>query len=596
VGPSWALLRSQLFATLSKSNLNGHCTGAQELEAALEAAREQLAAAQAQAAPDISCLTPRPQWDELLSAAADADCDAGSGSMSSGSSGSGAKGSSTPDTASTAARVKRLLAAHARERRQARDALPLASALAGPEPPPAMWTLSVSVEACPYFLTEGATLLPPPTAPPREFAAPLGITPDVPRFLRLPTSNSPLLLKPMARKEVEAAVAAVWRAKAAHDALHGGHASDLHAFLHEQLMQLHAGDAAAAVQEGYSLYHAAMQLHDAHGSAAARLFVKILTGQLPEGVLWEQQRLLKALVRMLLGLQQAVGVGLSTSVSIDELSAALRFLLPFQPPEQVAALQQQLHLLAPADGRWDLHALTHAAEARLLFVKSEQQAAEADASQADADEAASAVLEELLSHEVEAIEQHTQAALQRVRQLLLHRAGVGESSAVTGGVWDVVLHALGGGSEGGAAAAGGASGNQSMAAAAAAAGSSLLTAAAASRLRQQGSSRAMKLDSTSTSTSSMAPPGWLGFALTRVDAAGVEQLLAALQSSTLLLPPSCALDLAGALQWISLTCGAAPQPWALLTAAAADASTPSAAAVRASVAAEPAPQHPEAAD
>jgi hypothetical protein len=516
----------------------------------------------------MSCLTPRPDWDRLAAEHSRTqhhhqEYDAG---LDISAAAARDEDDSDKQPASTAGRIAALLEARARERAEARAARLLAQQLAAPDPPAAPWALNVSVEAHACFLTEGATLLPPPPAPPREFAAPLGVGGDVPRFLRRPAAAGQVALAPVGREDVEAAVALVWRSAVARAAAHGGRGCDLHAWLHEHLLQLHAGDHATAVEAGYSLYHAAKRLSDARGSPA--VFFKVLTGQLAEGVFWEQQRLLRAAASVFQRMQQRGAATGHLYLSTEILAAALRFLLPFKPADQQAALQQHLHLLAPADGRWDARAVVGAARVQLvtsaeeLLASGYRELQEAAGGQGEepashARSAADALVEELLNQQLKEIEQHTGAALQRLRQLLLRRLGgapaaeAGAAAEEEGGerLWEEVVQALDEQRGGGPVQADSAS-----------AASSLLATAAAMRLRHQGST-ASRGDAGHAAAAGL--PCWLRAAVFQLAAtrrlhggsaaaAGVEQMLAALRSAALLLPASCRIDVAGALQWGAL--------------------------------------------
>lgn len=432
---------------------------------------------------------------------------------------------------STSARITHLLHLHAHETARLQRALRAAAALVTPDPPASDWRLLVSVESSRYFLTEGSSLplhaqaqaadgsgVPPA---PREFAAPLGLGAHVPRFLRRDEADGAVALVPHGHAAVEAAIAAVWRAKAERDAALGATCA-LHSFLYEYLAGRHPGEAAAAAEEGYSLYHAAGRLRgEGGGSAAADVFVRVLTGQLPEGAFWEQQRLLEALRGAVGAMEKALGGGQQAGgrrgssnedkrsgaasarsaapsdameresaaeaagsgegggeagehaeaqracVSSEDLSAALRFLLPFKLPEQAARLSQLLLSAAP---KYDLAALARAVDARMVFAMGSMQgkgacagvtsaaadavsgggmagggggwgrgegavgaegaqsvlggtAAAATGIGGEAQAAADEVVEELLQQQLEEISQHAENTLQRARQVLLQAAG-----------------------------------------------------------------------------------------------------------------------------------------------------------------------------
>lgn len=75
-------------------------------------------------------------------------------------------------------------------------------------------------------------------------------------------------------------------------------------YLYQHLASLHNLHA-DVVTAGYSLYHACCQHQSS--SATARLFLKVLTGQLCEEVWWDQQRMLTGLQRVFVEVAAAAG-------------------------------------------------------------------------------------------------------------------------------------------------------------------------------------------------------------------------------------------------------------------------------------------------
>jgi hypothetical protein len=567
--------------------------------------------------------------------------------------------------------VQALLQEHAGAAAALQRELSLARALLAPDPPPARRRLWTSVEACCAFLTEGASLPPPAAADlggggaggggaPREFAEPLGLGPHVPRFLRRDAQAGPVALERMGRVEAEAAVADVWRARAAglgggvvgaDDGCGGasaGAAASLQGFLFDHLMAQHSGDAVAAVAAGYSLYHALTEHAgggswrddgcgrveggngkvDAAatglfcGSAAVAMFLAVLSGELPEAAAWEQRRLLRAAGRAAAALRAASaasaarggvanswageqrgsgaavpggegGAPAGGTCSTDDLLAALRFLLPFKTQDRWGALATCAQQLAPqaaaeaaaagVDGgggggaasaaAWDLGAIEAAAEEmQRPRAKLPLAVPGVPPHPAAASDAARELLNALLLQQLEELQVHAAAALERLRGALLEaqaaapRAGapssagsssagvVGASSgeALLQGVVEALAYGPDGGSDDGAAGGGRATGGGG----AAGPGGSLLAAAAAKRLQRSAASGA-------GGWAAMAPPPWLAGALDGLadGAAGapsVGPLIAALRASTLLLPRSCMLDEAGLLQWTGLARPAGP--------------------------------------
>ena len=405
---------------------------------------------------------------------------------------------------STTRRVRRLLALQARKQRSLEADLRLARALAASDAPPTAWQLQVSAESSRYFLTEGAALpqgawaQPGCAGQPQESAAALGLEPAVPRFLRWPGPGA-VPLHHLMSAEVEAVLVGVWRAKAAAGAARGGQCGPLHSFLHEHLLQVRSGDTAAAAAAGYSIYHAATRLGAASGrgnnssssggaserSAAAGVYIKVLTGQLPEGVFWEQQRLLQGLHRVLACgaaactppqelCQQQAAVGESGDVggcddngassssssthpvpadfvaTEEQLAAAFKLLLPSLPADRFARLRLRV-AAAAAPGAWDLPTLAAAVASRLVVGPTAgMTAAEAGGgsggrcvgaaaagggaaeSGGAAWAAAGELLDELLIQHLEEVEQHMGGVLDRGRAVLA--AWPGSSSGSGSGV------------------------------------------------------------------------------------------------------------------------------------------------------------------
>ncbi|KIY93500.1 hypothetical protein MNEG_14464, partial [Monoraphidium neglectum] len=347
-------------------------------------------------------------------------------------------------------------------------------------------------------------------------------------------------------------------------------------------------------------------------SPSAAVFLGVLTGRLPEGAFWEQQRLLRALRRAAAarrGAAAASGVSNDegvTSWSADELAAALRFLLPFKPADQSARLQATLAAAGAPGGRWEPRAVEAAAAARLVLDNAPPSTAapstqtggasaagdEAAGSEgvavgdsggaadgAAAAKAAELLVDGLLSQHLEEVERHAARALGRLREVLTRHAGGaggggggGAGGAATDGkigeheedeerLWAEVQAALLDGPSRGSSDGGGST---------AQAGGSLLVAAAAARSRQAWAAGA-------SGAAGEALPPWLRPAVCSYArrwgarqvaaaakegrdggggegcaAAAAELLVSAVRAGVLLLPRSCAVDAAGALQWAGM--------------------------------------------
>jgi hypothetical protein len=250
----------------------------------------------------------------------------------------------------TSETVKQLLQQHAATVAAMQRQLQLLQTASLPDPAPQPWQLNVRTEASSYFITEGALnpsdegsgLLNP--SRPKTFAEPLGLGPSVPRFLRWDESVE---LAEVGLQELLQQVSSIWQGMAAHEALHGpchlqeyvycwckDAASAATAAAADMQPAAPTGDgcsssvdnteirrgsntdkpakaaaaavvtAAAAAAAGYQLYHSLSQHRQA--SVAVDTMWQVLSGQLPESVLLEQQRQLQQLLAVLEELQQAV--------------------------------------------------------------------------------------------------------------------------------------------------------------------------------------------------------------------------------------------------------------------------------------------------
>jgi hypothetical protein len=260
----------------------------------------------------------------------------------------------------TSETVKQLLQQHAATVSAMQRQLHLLQASSLPDPAPQPWQLNVRTETSSYFITEGA-LNPSdegsggvnPTSNPKVFAEPLGLGPNVPRFLRWDESVE---LAEVGIEELQQQVSSIWQGKAAYEALHGP--CHLQEYLYHRFTAAAAAAAAkaaasegesmgsaassssaddtgtggsasssddpsvdtldkaveaaaaaataaaaAAAAEGYRLYHALSQHRQS--SVAVDSMWQMLTGQLPESILLEQQRQMQRLLAVLEALQQA---------------------------------------------------------------------------------------------------------------------------------------------------------------------------------------------------------------------------------------------------------------------------------------------------
>lgn len=253
----------------------------------------------------------------------------------------------------TSEAVHQLLQQHSATIAALQRQLLLLQALSQPDPAPKAWDLCLRTEALTYFITEAA-LDPQETgsnsSQPKLFAEPLGLGAQVPRFLRWDGS---IELQEMGQQQLHEQICRIWQGKAEYEALHGpvhlqtylqhhfaaaaaaaAAASVLQPSAAATPAAAGAGDASslatgtgtssssnkhmdvsssmdpcaveasraaavtqAAVAAGYQLYHALRSHRQA--SVAADTMWQVLTGQLPEAVLAEQQQQLQGLVMLL---------------------------------------------------------------------------------------------------------------------------------------------------------------------------------------------------------------------------------------------------------------------------------------------------------
>uniref|UniRef100_A0A383W2L2 Uncharacterized protein n=1 Tax=Tetradesmus obliquus TaxID=3088 RepID=A0A383W2L2_TETOB len=461
----------------------------QEAERRLEEAEQQLAAlAAASSSTELQQqqqLTPRPtEWGDAQALAE--------------------KCKATSET------VKQLLQQHAATVSAMKRQLQLLQAACLPDPAPQPWRLNVRTEASSYFITEGAlnpsdegSGLSNPSKP-KTFAEPLGLGPSVPRFLRRDESVE---LAEVALQELLQQVSSIWQGKAAHEELHGpchlqeyvyhrcmeaasaaasagvpqhvtvGDGRGLQGSSSQETAELHHSSttdkpaeaaaaataaAAAAAAAGYQLYHALSQHR--HASVAVDTMWQVLTGQLPESVLLEQQRQLQQLLAVMEELQHAAtasdaaaeadmgtaetaadgeGMEAATRLSaaglrMSDMQAALRLLYPFKRQQQLADLAACLEAACAGSSAGASSARSTGpggsliqAEGLAAVVKALQQAAgsigigilqQQEGTPEPSAAAAAAVVECVLRQHLQEVLSHTQHTLQQVQQLLEHPA------------------------------------------------------------------------------------------------------------------------------------------------------------------------------
>ncbi|MEW5314025.1 MAG: hypothetical protein WDW38_005553 [Sanguina aurantia] len=228
---------------------------------------------------------------------------------------------SAATTQETVARAATRLASYSSELAQQTAAMQLAHALLLPDPRPTLVQLSVAIESSAYFITEvrAAGDAAGGGGSATGLAEPLGLGADVPRCLR---TNKPVTIELHDLAATEALVRRLWTAK--HSSTCHGPDKSLQSYIFDHF---NAATSAAApktplsqssgpasfrsranaaptnsaaafgnlpdvAQQSYSLYHACAT-HSA-ASAAVRAFSGVLTGQLPETVLLQQQLQLAA--------------------------------------------------------------------------------------------------------------------------------------------------------------------------------------------------------------------------------------------------------------------------------------------------------------
>jgi hypothetical protein len=240
-----------------------------------------------------------------------------------------------------------------------------AASLRDPSPQP--WRLNVRTEASSYFITEGALnpsdegsggLSP---SRPKTFAEPLGLGSSVPRFLRWDESVE---LSEVGLQELLQQVSSIWQGKAVHEALHGPCHLQEYVYYHcieaasmnaaaksaaataagtqqaevtdgnvtdgvcgtskdaltTEQAEAAAATAAAAAAAGYQLYHSLSQHRPA--SVAVDTMWQVLTGQLPEAVLLEQQRQLHQLLAVMEELQLVAAAGAAAGGGAGDCATA----------------------------------------------------------------------------------------------------------------------------------------------------------------------------------------------------------------------------------------------------------------------------------
>ncbi|KAF6254813.1 hypothetical protein COO60DRAFT_282105 [Scenedesmus sp. NREL 46B-D3] len=256
--------------------------------------------------------------------------------------------------------LEQLLQQHTATMSAMQRQLQLLQAASRPDTAPQPWRLNVRTEASSYFITEGALnpsdeVSGKPSRP-KVFAEPLGLGPGVPKFLRW---DEPVELTEVALQELQQQVSSIWQGKAAHEALHGP--CHLQEYLYYRFVASAAagstvvpvmdgcageegkGDnsskpkdmddvcnsteglatdkaAGAAAAAGYLLYYALGRHRQA--SVAVDTMWQVLTGQLPESVLLEQQLQLQSLLAALEVLQQAATGAAATDSAATGTAAA----------------------------------------------------------------------------------------------------------------------------------------------------------------------------------------------------------------------------------------------------------------------------------